>query len=126
METKEILRNLRNKEGLTLQQLSKKLNMPMTNLSELETGRRKIGLSVLTKLADYYNVSLDYIMGREVVQELDNRSDIEKISAENNLTDSDQEFLKQNQEQLVQLLKKKQNEIDELRKEIQELRAKCE
>lgn len=126
METKEILRNLRNKEGLTLQQLSKKLNMPMTNLSELETGRRKIGLSVLTKLADYYNVSLDYIMGREVVQELDNRSDIEKISAENNLTDSDQEFLKQNQEQLVQLLKKKQNEIDELKRENQELRAKCE
>ncbi|SFX69851.1 helix-turn-helix domain-containing protein [Ruminococcus sp. XPD3002] len=126
METNDILKKLRTENGLTLGELSEKLDIHKTNLSDLENGRRKIGLSVLTKLADYYNVSLDYIMGREVVQELDNRSDIEKISAENNLTDSDQEFLKQNQEQLVQLLKKKQNEIDELKRENQELRAKCE
>ncbi len=124
METNDILKKLRTENGLTLGELSEKLDIHKTNLSDLENGRRKIGLSVLTKLADYYNVSLDYIMGREVVH--DDRSDIEKISAENNLTDSDQEFLKQNQEQLVQLLKKKQNEIDELRKEIQELRAKYE
>ena len=97
--------------------------MPKTNLSELETGKRKIGLSVLTKLADFYNVTLDYIMGREVIQEVDERSDIEKIVAGNNLTVADEDFLKQNQEQLIQILKQKQEEIDRLKKENEMLRA---
>ena len=123
METKDIIRMLRNNKGLTLQQLSEELNMPKTNLSELETGKRKIGLSVLTKLADFYNVTLDYIMGREVIQEVDERSDIEKIVAGNNLTVADEDFLKQNQEQLIQILKQKQEEIDRLKKENEMLRA---
>lgn len=123
METKDIIRTLRNNKGLTLQQLSDKLNMPKTNLSELETGKRKIGLSVLTKLADFYNVTLDYIMGREVIQEVNERSDIEKLAADNNLSVTDEEFLKQNQEQLIQILKQKQDEIDRLKKRIAELEA---
>jgi len=47
-------------------------------------------------------------------------------AAEHGLSDTDEAFIKQNQEQLVQLLKKKQNEIDELKRENQELRAKYE
>ena len=78
---------------------------------------------MLTKLADFYNVTLDYIMGREVIQEVDERSDIEKIVAGNNLTVADEDFLKQNQEQLIQILKQKQEEIDRLKKENEMLRA---
>lgn len=130
METKDIIRMLRSNKGLTLQQLSDQLSMPKTNLSELETGKRKIGLSVLTKLADFYGVTLDYIMGREAISEFDDRTDIEKLATENNFSVDDEEFLKQNQEQLVKLLKdkqseleQKQNEIDRLKKEIEILKA---
>ena len=121
-----VLKELRQQKGCKHKEMSEALGVSISQLSDYENGRKKLGMSMAIKLADYYNVSLDYIMGREVVQELDNRTDIEKISAENNLTDSDQEFLKQNQEQLVQLLKEKQNEIDELKRENQELRAKYE
>ena len=130
MNTSDILKKLRTDKNLTLQELSDLLEIHRTNLSDLENGRRKIGLSILTKLADFYGVTLDYIMGREVIHEVDNRNDIEKLATENNFSVDDEEFLKQNQEQLVKLLKdkqseleQKQNEIDRLKKEIEILKA---
>ena len=120
------IRDIREDTDMTQKQVAQILEITTQQYQLYESGKREMPMHLFIKLADYYNVSLDYIMGREVVQELDNRTDIEKISAENNLTDSDQEFLKQNQEQLVQLLKEKQNEIDELKRENQELRAKYE
>lgn len=130
LNTSDILKKLRTDKNLTLQELSDLLEIHRTNLSDLENGRRKIGLSILTKLADFYGVTLDYIMGREVIHEVDNRNDIEKLATENNFSVDDEEFLKQNQEQLVKLLKdkqseleQKQNEIDRLKKEIEILKA---
>jgi len=133
METKDTLKMLRLKNNYSQQKLSELTGISKTILAELETGKRNIGLSILTKLADFYSVSLDYIMGREVVQELDDRTDIERIVSDNHFSDADEEILKQGQENLVRILKqkqseleKKQSEIDELRKENQELRAKYE
>ena len=123
METKDILKDLRTRANYSQQKLADITGISKTVLAELETGKRNIGLAILTKLADFYGVTLDYIMGREAKNETDERSDIEKISAENNLSVADEEFLKQNQDQLMQLLKQKQNEIDKLKKRIEELEA---
>lgn len=119
-----VLKELRQKKGCKHKEMSEALGVSVSQLSDYENGRKKLGMSMAIKLADFYNVSLDYIMGRET--DIDNRSDIERLTAENNLTGADEEFLKQNQDQLVQLLKKKQDEIDELKRENLELRAKCE
>ena len=124
MNTSDILKKLRTDKNLTLQELSDLLEIHRTNLSDLENGRRKIGLSVLTKLADFYGVTLDYIMGREVIHEVDNRNDIEKLATENNFSVDDEEFLKQNQEQLVKLLKDKQSELDQKKAEIDRLKKR--
>jgi len=107
-----------------LQELADQSGIAKTNLSELENGRRKIGLAILTKLADFYGVTLDYIMGREVTPEVDNRTDIEKLATENNFSVDDEEFLKQNQEQLVKLLKDKQSELDQKKAEIDRLKKR--
>ena len=124
METKDIIRSLRVNRKLTLQELADQSGIAKTNLSELENGRRKIGLAILTKLADFYGVTLDYIMGREVTPEVDNRTDIEKLATENNFSVDDEEFLKQNQEQLVKLLKDKQSELDQKKAEIDRLKKR--
>ena len=123
METKDILKDLRTRANYSQQKLADITGISKTVLAELETGKRNIGLAILTKLADFYGVTLDYIMGREAKNETDERSDIEKISAENNFSVADEEFLKQNQDQLIQLLKQKQNEIDKLKKRIEEPEA---
>ena len=122
LNTSDILKKLRIDKGLTLQELSEQLEIHRTNLSDLENGRRKIGLSVLTKLADFYGVTLDYIMGREMIHDVDDQTDIEKLVTENNFSAEDEKFLKQNQEQLIHILKEKQSEIDKLKKENQELK----
>lgn len=126
LNTSDILKKLRIDKGLTLQELSEQLEIHRTNLSDLENGRRKIGLSVLTKLADFYGVTLDYIMGREMIHDVDDQTDIEKLVAENNFSAEDEKFLKQNQEQLIHILKEKQSEIDKLKKENQELKDQLE
>ena len=123
METKDILKDLRTRANYSQQKLADITGISKTVLAELETGKRNIGLAILTKLADFYGVTLDYIMGREQIQEIDNRSDIEVAVADNNLTTADEEFLKQNQDQLIQVLKQKQNEINRLKKEIEILKA---
>ncbi|MCR5111487.1 MAG: helix-turn-helix transcriptional regulator [Ruminococcus sp.] len=126
MNTSDILKKLRIDKGLTLQELSEQLEIHRTNLSDLENGRRKIGLSVLTKFADFYGVTLDYIMGREMIHDVDDQADIEKLVTENNFSAEDEKFLKQNQEQLIHILKEKQSEIDKLKKENQELKDQLE
>ena len=126
LNTSDILKKLRIDKGLTLQELSEQLEIHRTNLSDLENGRRKIGLSVLTKLADFYGVTLDYIMCREMIHDVDDQTDIEKLVTENNFSAEDEKFLKQNHEQLIHILKEKQSEIDKLKKENQELKDQLE
>ena len=126
METKDIIRSLRVNRKLTLQELADQSGIAKTNLSELENGRRKIGLAILTKLADFYGVTLDYIMGREAMQEVDDRTNIEKLATENKFSVDDEEFLKHNQEQLVKLLKDKQSELEQKQNEINRLKKEIE
>ncbi len=40
------------------------LNMSQNTVSRYETGEREPGIAELIKLADYFNVSLDYLTGR--------------------------------------------------------------
>ena len=65
METKDILKYLREKNGYTIQEVSKSIGMQYTMCREYETGARNLGMSAAIKFADFYGVTLDYIMGRE-------------------------------------------------------------
>lgn len=57
------LRELRKQKGLTLQEVSEQLGMSKSNLSELETGEHGCTNSTLQILAQFYNVSTDYLNG---------------------------------------------------------------
>lgn len=58
------LKNLREDSDLTQQQIADLLHVGQRCYSYYETGKRCIPLEYLIILADFYQVSLDYITGR--------------------------------------------------------------
>ncbi len=60
----EKLRELRENNDLYQKDLAKLLNVSQQYYSEYEIGNRTITLDLLMILADFYNTSTDYILGR--------------------------------------------------------------
>lgn len=56
---------LRRKKGITQKQAALSLGISQALLSHYENGVRECGLDFLVKAADFYQVSCDYLMGRE-------------------------------------------------------------
>lgn len=55
---------LRESNNLTQEELAKNVGITRASLSHYETSRREPDFDTLTKIADYFQVSLDYLMGR--------------------------------------------------------------
>ena len=62
------LRNLREDNDLTQKELSKILNISQVAYSYYELNKRSIPLELLSKIADFYNTSVDYLLFRTDVQ----------------------------------------------------------
>ena len=58
------LRDLREDHDLSQKQLAQYLKVHQTTYSDYELGRLNVPMTVLDKLADYYNTSVDYLLGR--------------------------------------------------------------
>ena len=58
------IKDLREDKDLTQTQIAKILGMSQTGYSKYETGENDLPSSILIKLADFYNVSVDYILNR--------------------------------------------------------------
>lgn len=58
------LRDLREDNDITQSQISSVLNIKQNTYSQYENGKRQMPLELLWKLADYYNTSIDYLVGR--------------------------------------------------------------
>lgn len=57
--------HLRTINNLTQKELADILNIERSTLSSYETGRRYPTISVLVRIADTFNVSVDYLLGRK-------------------------------------------------------------
>lgn len=57
------IRDLREDNDLTQNELVEKLGMHKTTYTNYEQGKRDLPLSFAIKLAQFYNVSLDYLAG---------------------------------------------------------------
>ena len=57
------IRDLREDKDLTQTQMAKMLGMSQTGYSKYETGENDIPTSILIKLARFYDVSIDYLLG---------------------------------------------------------------
>ena len=58
------IRDLREDKDLNQTAVAEVLNMSQTGYSKYETGENDIPTHVLIKLADFYGVSVDYILER--------------------------------------------------------------
>lgn len=59
------LKHLRTINHLTQLELANMLNIERSTLSSYETGRRYPTLVILIRIADVFDVSVDYLIGRE-------------------------------------------------------------
>ena len=57
------IRLLRKEKGLTQQELAKCMKMSDGNLSKYELGRLEPSTDTIKMLADFFNVSTDYLLG---------------------------------------------------------------
>ena len=57
------IRSLREDFDMNQTQIAKVLGMSQTGYSKYETGENDIPTSIIIKLARFYNVSIDYLLG---------------------------------------------------------------
>ena len=57
------LRDLREDRDLSIRELAEKLHMHRTTYHNYETGKRELPFELAITLANFYDVSLDYIAG---------------------------------------------------------------
>ncbi len=64
MTTKDILKKLRRSKNLSAQQVADGCDMSLGVYKKYESGERGVGTPALLKLADFYDVTTDYLLGR--------------------------------------------------------------
>ena len=58
------IRDLREDRDLSQTQIAQMLGMSQTGYSKYETGENDIPTAILIRLADFYETSTDYLLGR--------------------------------------------------------------
>ncbi|ENZ4726049.1 helix-turn-helix domain-containing protein [Listeria monocytogenes] len=80
-----MLKKLRENENLTQNQLASKIGITRDTLANYETGRREPDFTTLKNIASYFEVSTDYLLGRD---EIDN-SDLLAAHIDDDLTEDE-------------------------------------
>lgn len=65
MGTGGVIRQLREERGLSQEEAAKALGVQRVTLSQLENGKRRLTADEAVRCADYFQVSVDRILGRE-------------------------------------------------------------
>lgn len=65
MDIGKRLKELRLEKKLIQAEVAEILNISRNTYTQYENNTRSISIELLIKLADYYNVSLDYVVGRD-------------------------------------------------------------
>lgn len=58
------LKEIRKSKGISQLKMAMDLNTNQNTISRYETGKREPGINELIKIADYLNVSIDYLLDR--------------------------------------------------------------
>ena len=91
METKELLKKMRDDRKLTKKDVCNSTGIPYTTYTKYEYGERELGLGSLQKLADFYGVTTDYLLGRESVSE----DDLTTVIKNSNVQDLEEILIRQ-------------------------------
>lgn len=114
MEEK-LLRKLRESKKLTQADVASALQIGRSTYTKYESGKSKPVSEMLIKIADYFGVSIDYLLGRSNIQNF-NKSKIEKKAYHNiDITGLPDEAVKQ-VEEYIELIKLKYNPDGSMKK----------
>ena len=58
------LKEVRKEKGISQLKLAIELNTNQNTISRYETGEREPGINELIRIADYFNISIDYLLER--------------------------------------------------------------
>ena len=96
----ERLKKLRKEGKLTQKDIATFLNISQPAYQQFESGKKKMNLETMEKLADFFNVSTDYLLGKTDFPDLDLEADIDN-AIDNSvaydgtpITDNDREIIK--------------------------------
>lgn len=93
MNTGDRIAELREAKGWTQEELASKLGITRAALSHYEKNRRKPDFEALKLLADCFDVSVDYIVGRTAQPQMEMSNDIRSFTDQLEL--SDEEVMRQ-------------------------------
>lgn len=62
------LKQLRNERGLTLSQMADKFHKTKASFSAYENDKRKPDMELVSEIADFFNVSVDFLLGRSKIK----------------------------------------------------------
>jgi transcriptional regulator with XRE-family HTH domain len=63
-EFKDMLKYLRKRDGYSQAELSEKLSISKSTISMYEIGQRKPDFETLEKIADFFNVDMNFLLGK--------------------------------------------------------------
>lgn len=70
----ERIKELREEKGINQLELSKILNVHKGSVSNWENNKRTPDADMLTKIADFFNCSIDYLLDRSEIKTIDNKT----------------------------------------------------
>lgn len=73
MNLGERLKKLRLEKGISQTDLAKKFNIARSTLSQYESNQRTPSDEMKVKLSEYFNVSLDYLLGKTDLENHENK-----------------------------------------------------
>lgn len=96
----ERLKKLRKEGKLTQKDIATFLNISQPAYQQFESGKKKMNLETMEKLADFFNVSTDYLLGKtdfpdpDLEVDIDNAIDNSVAYDGTPITDNDREIIK--------------------------------
>ena len=69
------IKEIRKSRKISQTDIAKAMGITQTAYSHYETGIRDISFEFAIKLADYYNISLDYLAGRTNIEKMQQNED---------------------------------------------------
>lgn len=69
------LKKLRIQKGLSQQEFASIIHSAQNTVSQWESGKRDADSKTIQEIADYFNVSVDYLLGRDTKPTLDEQLD---------------------------------------------------
>ena len=93
------IKMLREELNITQQELADKINGAKSTIAMYEKGDRKPSMEVLIKLSEIFNCSIDYLLGKSDVRNLENKinlddADIAFFNGVKGLNDTNKSILK--------------------------------